>query len=97
MSNTVSQKVDFTTNIPSGTDFNNVKKSGFYRITDVSTKFKNCPAACNYGQLLVIRGQDTIAQLAFDYTNSTMFYLRTGVVDNPNGDSWRSWSTFKSS
>lgn len=96
MSNTVSKKVDSISIITAGTNLNNIQKSGFYRLGSVSSDYTNCPG-CSYGQMLVIYGGgDTIAQLLFDYSSSSYFYLRVGnVVGNSNG-SWSVWKQFKS-
>lgn len=92
----VSKKVDSTSIIVDGTDFNNILKSGFYRLEAASTSYTNCPG-CSYGQMLVIYGGgDTIVQMLFDYASADYFYLRVGnAVGNSKG-SWIQWKRFKS-
>lgn len=96
MINMVSKKVDSTSIIVDGTDFNNILKSGFYRLGAASTSYTNCPG-CSYGQMLVIYGGgDTIVQMLFDYASADYFYLRVGnAVGNSKG-SWIQWKQFKS-
>lgn len=49
-----------------------------------------------YGELIVSRNEDTIVQLAFTYTNASMFKLRVGVQPGETNETWTPWKTFNS-
>lgn len=71
-----------TVTIPDNTSLDTVTESGFYRL---STN-PNFPHA----QMIVSRGADTIAQMAFPYADTTM-YVRTGNPFHPSGGLWHNW------
>ena len=71
-----------------GINLNNIVKSGMYRLGD---GLINGTADAHYGQLLVMRGGDTIAQLLLPY-NSDRIYRRSGNPSEVGGSgSWRPW------
>ena len=49
-----------------------------------------------YGELIVSRNEDTIVQLAFTYTNASLFKMRVGVNPGKTNEKWTPWKTFKS-
>ena len=82
-------KVDKTVTLPGGTDLNTVITSGFYRL---SNNITNGPlVAVNWSQMIVCRGEDTIAQIIIGFSTS-IIYVRSasGLGTTPN---WRSWKT----
>lgn len=83
-----------STPLSDNVDFNKITRSGFYRFNSNST-FVNGPPT-SWGQLLVIYGGgDTIAQLAFPYTSSTNFFMRSGNPPDVGGSGvWQPWSRF---
>jgi len=87
----LSNKVDMSSSLVSGTDFNKVINSGFYRF-NLRDNYLNAPPN-SWGQLLVIHGNgDTIAQISFDYTTSASFYVRSGNPPECGGSgSWKPW------
>jgi hypothetical protein len=73
----------------SSADLNTIVQSGMYRLGPSNT---NLPSGCAYGQLLVVHGaEDTILQIASDYT-STLIYWRSGNPSQVGGaGSWGAW------
>lgn len=68
-------------------DFNQMTASGVYRYSDNNT---NGPSG-GWGQLLVLHGDgDTIAQMAFDYSDSGLIEVRSGNPLKSNGK-WGDW------
>ena len=81
--------------VANDTDLNAVTVPGFYRIEGVHHNIptnSNGSGKCKYGQMLVLHGAgDTIAQIAFDYTNTTP-YVRTGNPPAVGGSGeWTKW------
>ena len=62
--------------LPDNTNLDTVDASGFYRI-NMNPNFP-------HAQMIVCRGADTIAQMAFPYADTTM-YVRTGNPFNTSG------------
>ena len=71
-----------TITIPDNTSLDTVTESGFYRLS----MNPNFPHA----QMIVSRGADTIAQMAFPY-DTTRMYVRTGNPFNTSGGLWHDW------
>ena len=71
-----------TVMIPDNTSLDTVTESGFYRL-NMNPNFP-------HAQMIVSRGADTIAQMAFPYADTTM-YVRTGNPFNPSGGLWHNW------
>lgn len=71
-----------TISIPDNTSLDTITESGFYRLS----MNPNFPHA----QMIVSRGADTIAQMAFPYADTKM-YVRTGNPFNPSGGLWHEW------
>ena len=65
-------------------DLNTVTSSGFYRLMN------HTQANFPHGQMIVCRGDDTIAQLVFPYADTKM-YVRTGNPFNTSGGLWHDW------
>ena len=80
-------KVDKTVTIAPGTDLNTVLTSGFYRLENNNT---NMPTGCDdWSQMIVSRGNDTIAQIIVSYSNGKMFVRAgNGIGGTP---SWAVW------
>ena len=81
--------------IANGIDLNTAVVPGFYRIEGVHPNLptdSNGAGKCKYGQMLVLHGAgDTVAQIAFDYTNTTP-YVRTGNPPAVGGSGeWTKW------
>ena len=72
-----------------GTNLNTIVTSGMYRLSSGHT---NAPSGSDWGQLIVSRGGgDTIAQLAFDFSQGRC-WLRTGNPPDCGGaGSWTAW------
>ena len=71
-------------------DLNTLVESGFYRLAEGHA---NSPTQMdtNYGQLIVSRGQDTIAQIALPYTSNRMA-IRSGTPPEVGGSgTWSPW------
>ena len=69
--------------VPDNTSLDTVTESGFYRLS-MNHKFP-------HAQMIVSRGADTIAQMAFPY-DTTRMYVRTGNPLSGNGNgAWRDW------
>lgn len=71
-------------------DLDAVVESGFYRLM---TGHAHAPKAnpCNYGQMIVSRGIDTVAQIIFDYHGHGFF--RSGNPNNAGGGGqYSEWS-----
>ena len=71
-----------------GTDLNTVTQSGFYRI---NIGHGNQPDGTDYGQLIVSRGADTIAQIVIGFSNSKVFCRSGNPVDVGGPGSWNEW------
>lgn len=71
-------------------DFDTIVNSGAGYIDAKST---NKPPTVSYGQLLTLHGSgDTIAQMAFDYSNSGNVWVRSGNPTNIGGSGrWKPW------
>ena len=71
-------------------DFDTIVNSGAGYIDATST---NKPPTVSYGQLLTLHGSgDTIAQMAFDYSDSGNVWVRSGNPTNIGGTgSWKPW------
>lgn len=71
-------------------DFDTIVNSGAGYIDAKST---NKPPTVSYGQLLTLHGSgDTIAQMAFDYSDSGNVWVRSGNPTNVGGTGfWRPW------
>ena len=65
-------------------DLNTVTSSGFYRLMN------HTQANFPHSQMIVSRGDDTIAQLVFPYADTSM-YVRTGNPFNTSGGLWHDW------
>lgn len=82
------RKVGNTISLANGTNLNNVITSGFYRLGFTNV---NAPTGTDYGQLIVSRGSDTIAQMAFNYTTGA-FFVRSGSPTEVGGAGvWTAW------
>ena len=68
--------------LPDNTSLDTVTESGFYRL-NMNPNFP-------HAQMIVCRGADTIAQMAFPYADTTM-YVRTGNPFNTSGGLWHDW------
>ena len=71
-----------------GTDLNTVTQSGFYRI---NIEHKNLPSGAEYGQLIVSRGADTIAQIVIGFSNSKIFCRIGNPAEVGGPGSWTEW------
>ncbi|QYW06623.1 putative tail fiber protein [Pseudomonas phage UAVern] len=67
-------------------DLDTVIVSGNYRLAN----HPGLPSAASYGQLMVIRGQDTIVQIAFGYQNRTFSRSGNPAVVGGAGN-WGNW------
>lgn len=82
------EKVAASVELPDGTDLNTVVKSGFYRLSAV---VNGPPGDISYGQMIVSRGMDTIAQIAFSY-GTGIVYTRSGNPTDVGGvGAWTPW------
>ena len=71
-------------------DINLLLTSGFYRVGTND----NLPDTCQYGQMIVSRGLDTISQIAFSYYSGRVFVRSCNIIDGtPN---WGNWVEFYS-
>ena len=71
-------------------DINNLLESGFYRVGTNA----NLPDTCQYGQMIVSRGLDTVSQLCFSYHSGRVFVRSCNIIDDvPN---WGDWVEFYS-
>lgn len=69
--------------LPDNINLDTVDASGFYRLMNMSSN-----TIFSHGQMIVCRGEDTVAQMVFPYS-STKMYVRTG---NPFASGvWRDW------
>jgi len=87
-------RVNNSSILAKGIDFNKVTVSGFYRFNS-KDDYLNAPPH-SWGQLLVIHGGgDTIAQISFDYDSAACFYMRTGNPPECGGKgTWRGWHKY---
>lgn len=77
--------------LPENYNINNAVNSGFYRL---SSNHTNRPqdGSCNWGQMIVCRGADTISQIMMPYERSAM-YIRSGNPKEVGGvGSWNQWN-----
>ena len=77
--------------LPENYNINNAVNSGFYRL---SSNHTNRPqdGSCNWGQMIVCRGADTISQIMMPYERSAM-YIRSGSPKEVGGvGSWNQWN-----
>ena len=77
--------------LPEDYNINNAVNSGFYRL---SSNHTNRPqdGSCNWGQMIVCRGADTISQIMMPYERSAM-YIRSGNPKEVGGvGSWNQWN-----
>lgn len=76
-----------TIKLSDNVDLNTVTESGFYRLMN------HDQAHFPHGQMIVSRGEDTIAQMVFPW-NSTKMFVRTGNgigTSSESSGSWRDW------
>lgn len=76
--------VEKTKIIADQTDVNNIVESGFYRFYGGAT---NIFPSGSYSQLIVSRGENTMAQIGVSYSTEKM-YVRAGANVSDNGASW---------
>ena len=89
LSSSVSLKVNKTDILSSGTNFNNIISSGFYRIINNN---ENSPSDSDYSQMIVVHGGgDTIAQIVFCYDNNNVWVRAGNPVNNSTGH-WNDWA-----
>lgn len=76
--------------VAAGTDLNTLTQSGVYRINLNSVHQPD--AEFNHGQVLTLHGYgDTIAQMAFSYSNSGKVAVRAGNPIGHSDDQWGAW------
>ena len=68
--------------------------NGTYYIAAKATNIPN--SSFEYGELIVSRNEDTIVQLAFTYTDASLFKVRVGARIGGENETWTPWKTFKS-
>ena len=76
-----------TIKLSDNVDLDTVTESGFYRLMN------HTKAHFQHGQMIVSRGEDTIAQMVFPW-NSTKMFVRTGNgigTSSESSGSWRDW------
>lgn len=78
----------------SPTDLNKCNYNGTFYIA--ANNFNGPGSNFDYGELIVSRNEDTIVQLAFTYTNASIFKLRVGVHPGETNEIWTPWKTFNS-
>ena len=71
--------------LPDNTNLDTVDASGFYRLMNMSSNTN-----FSHSQMIVSRGDDTIAQMVFPYGDTKM-YIRTGNPFNTSGGLWHDW------
>ena len=71
--------------LPDNTNLDTVDASGFYRLMNMSSNTN-----FSHSQMIVSRGEDTIAQMVFPYGDTKM-YVRTGNPFNTSGGLWHDW------
>lgn len=74
-----------TIKLSDNVDLNTVASSGFYRLMKMSSNTN-----FSHSQMIVSRGDDTIAQMVFPYGDTKM-YIRTGNPFNTSGGLWHDW------
>ena len=81
-------KVDRVVVLADNTDLNTVLTSGFYR---TGSGGSNLPTGADgYSQLIVSRGQDTIAQVYINYSNAKTFVRSANNINTtPNWQAWK--------
>jgi len=84
--NSICGKVDKASELPNGTNLNNVITSGFYRINESPV---NAPTGSSYSQLIVTRSSDTIGQIIIQFSSAKM-YVRSGYGINYDPH-WTGW------
>lgn len=76
-------------------DYNTITTSGIYRLGYTTSNGASNGPGYDWGQMLVLHGGgDTIAQLAFSYSDGGRMKVRAGNPSNVGGGgSWSSWRT----
>ena len=77
--------------LPAGVNLNTVVNSGFYRLNGSHV---NAPAAVGYGQLIVSRGGDTIAQIVTGHIDGEIYWRQGNPPDVGGPGSWSAWYRF---
>lgn len=73
-------------------DMNALVTSGFYRVGTNT----NLPDTCQYGQVIVSRGLDTVTQIAGSYHTGKIFSRGCNSPDdNPNWSEWNEYATME--
>ena len=81
-------KIDKTVALASGVDLNTVTTSGIYRLSSVHP---NMAPAGALGQMLVMRGGDTISQQIVDFATGRVFVRGGGPIDTVGAVTWVTW------
>ena len=73
-------------------DVNTLVTSGFYRVGTNA----NVPAECQYGQIIVSRGSDTVTQICGSYSTGKIYTRGCSSADsNPKWSAWVEYATKK--